>query len=158
MASTLIDHDIAQDRERARRGRVVRLLLVVLVLEIWVVGREIAGLSVLPTLPAVDPLVLIPSLFFIALLVLMVGTMSNVFKEVITAGIFVKGGIDDGIMRHRRILDALKSRSADRAAHMMFAHLDQSEMNAITYIEEHTTPEPDSHAGTLHAIKKEELP
>lgn len=73
MASTLIDHDIAQDRERARRGRVVRLLLVVLVLEIWVVGREIAGLSVLPTLPAVDPLVLIPSLFFIALLVLMVG-------------------------------------------------------------------------------------
>ncbi|NLD58127.1 MAG: FadR family transcriptional regulator [Clostridiales bacterium] len=93
------------------------------------------------------------------LLALMVGTMSNVFKEIITAGIFVKGGIDDGIKRHQRILDALKARSADRAAHMMYSHLYHSEMNMAAYLEEHAAPEPpDIHAGTLHEIKKEELP
>lgn len=65
-------HDVATDRERARRRRVLRLSAVVLALEAWVIGRELTGLPVLPTPPTVDPLVLVPSLFFAALLVLMV--------------------------------------------------------------------------------------
>lgn len=71
------------------------------------------------------------------LLVLMVETMSNVFKEVITTGIFTKGGIDDAIIRHQRILDALKKRDADYAAYTMYSHLHHSEMNVIAYHAEH---------------------
>jgi ATP-dependent Zn protease len=66
------EHDVAADRERARRRRVLRLLAVLLVAEVWVIGREAAGLAVVPAPPTVDPLVLVPSVFFAALLVLMV--------------------------------------------------------------------------------------
>ena len=71
------------------------------------------------------------------LLVLMVETMSNVFKEVITAGIFTKGGIGDAIKRHQKILDALKKRDADYAAYTMYSHLHHSEMNMSAYLAAH---------------------
>lgn len=94
------------------------------------------------------------------LLVLMVETMSNVFKEVITAGIFVEGGIDDGILRHQHILDALKARNAEHAAHTMYAHLHYSEMNMVAYLEGHGQDLniPIYMRKVPHEIKKEDIP
>lgn len=66
-------HDIAADRERLRRRRVVRLCLVVLALEVYVIWAALTGRP-LVVVPQVDPLVLVPVLFFAALLLLLVGT------------------------------------------------------------------------------------
>jgi len=63
------------------------------------------------------------------LLALLVETMANVFKDVIKSGIFVQGGIDDAIVRHQRIMDALHARNADLADEMMREHLEQSREN-----------------------------
>ena len=67
------------------------------------------------------------------LLALLVETMANVFKDVIKIGIFIEGGIDDAIVRHQRILDALKARDGALAERMMFEHLDQSRKNYESY-------------------------
>lgn len=69
------------------------------------------------------------------LLVLMVETLGNVFREAMTAGILVKGGIDDAIMRHQRLMDALQARDGERAAYMMYGHLYHSEKNMETYLQ-----------------------
>ncbi len=66
-------HDIATDRERVRRRRVVRLCVVVLLLEAYVVWAAVTGRPMV-VLPAVDPLVVAPVLFFVALIALLVGT------------------------------------------------------------------------------------
>ena len=68
-----------------------------------------------------------------ALLALMVETMAHVFKDVIEIGIFVEGGIDDAIIRHQRILDALRARDAEQAEKMVYEHLDQSRRNYEVY-------------------------
>lgn len=67
------------------------------------------------------------------LLALLVETMANVFKDVIKIGIFVQGGIDDAILRHQRILDALRDHDPDRAEAMMRQHLEQSRENYEVY-------------------------
>ena len=67
------------------------------------------------------------------LLALLVETMANVFKDVIKIGIFIQGGIDDAILRHQRIMDALRSRDAELGARMVFEHLDQSRKNYEVY-------------------------
>jgi len=67
------------------------------------------------------------------LLALLVETMGNVFKDIIKTGIFVEGGIDDAIVRHERIMNALRARDADLAEKMMFEHLDQSRQNYEVY-------------------------
>ncbi|GCD21020.1 ATPase [Cellulomonas algicola] len=67
-------HDIALDRERMRRRRVYRLAAVVLAAEAYVIVSALLGRDPLPSLPAVDPLVLVPVLFFGAMLLLLVGT------------------------------------------------------------------------------------
>ncbi|MCC2322296.1 AAA family ATPase [Cellulomonas xiejunii] len=66
-------HDIAVDRERVRRRRVIRLCLVVLALEAYVVWSALTGRP-LVVLPDVDPMILAPVLFFVALIALLVGT------------------------------------------------------------------------------------
>ena len=66
-------HDIAIDRERVRRRRVVRLCLVVIALEAYVVWSALTGRPLLAT-PDVDPLVIAPVLFFVALIALLLGT------------------------------------------------------------------------------------
>ncbi len=71
--SPLASHDIAVDRERVRRRRVIRLCLVVLALEAYVVWAAVTGRP-LVVLPSVDPLIIAPVLFFAALLLLLVGT------------------------------------------------------------------------------------
>lgn len=65
--------DIALDRERMRRRRLVRLAAVLALLDLWLVVRAVQGEPVLPSV-RVDPLILVPVLFFVALIVLMVGT------------------------------------------------------------------------------------
>ena len=67
------------------------------------------------------------------LLALLVEAMANVFKDVIKIGIFIEGGIDDAILRHQRIMDALKKHDPDLAEQMMFEHLDQSRKNYESY-------------------------
>lgn len=64
------------------------------------------------------------------LLVLLVETMSNIFKDNIVSGIFLEGGIDDAIVRHGRIIDALNERDAEKANRAMREHLRQSLENA----------------------------
>ena len=74
MARTTPEHDIARDREAARRRRLGRLLVVLLIFQAWLVVRAVQGQPALPALPAIDPLFLVPILFFTALLLIIVGT------------------------------------------------------------------------------------
>jgi len=67
------------------------------------------------------------------LLVLLVETMSNVFKEMINAGIFVLGGIDDAIVRHEKIYRALEKHSPEEAVTAMLEHLEQSRKHVAAY-------------------------
>lgn len=67
-------HDIAVDRERMRRRRVYRLAVVLLAAEAFVIVRALTGRDILPPLPTVDPLILVPVLFFAALLGIMLLT------------------------------------------------------------------------------------
>ncbi len=71
--SPLAPHDIALDRERVRRRRVLRLCAVVLAVEAYVVWAALTGRPVV-ALPQVDPMILVAVLFFVALLALLVGT------------------------------------------------------------------------------------
>ncbi|WP_307844393.1 AAA family ATPase [Actinotalea solisilvae] len=66
-------HDVAADRDRMRRRRFYRLAAVVLGVEAYLITMPLVGRDAVPALPAVDPLVLVPVLFFVALLVLLVG-------------------------------------------------------------------------------------
>jgi cell division protease FtsH len=66
-------HDIALERERVRRRRVYRLAAAVLAVEAYVICASLTGRSVLPAMPSVDPLVVVPVLFFASMILLMVG-------------------------------------------------------------------------------------
>ena len=66
-------NDIALDRERMRRRRLVRLAVVLGLLDVWLVVRAVQGQPALPSV-RMDPLILVPVLFFVALILLMVGT------------------------------------------------------------------------------------
>jgi len=67
-------HDIALERDRVRRRRVYRFAAAILAAEAYVIVSALLGRPLVPQLPAVDPLVLVPVLFFAALLLLLVGT------------------------------------------------------------------------------------
>ncbi len=67
------------------------------------------------------------------LLLVLVKTMSNVFKEMIKTGIFIAGGIDDAILRHERIMNAIRNRDGEEAVRAMHDHLEQSRKNVETY-------------------------
>ncbi len=67
------------------------------------------------------------------LLELLVETMSNIFKEMIVSGIVLLGGVDDAIMRHQVIMDALHAHDVQAADLAMRAHLRQSLDNAERY-------------------------
>lgn len=66
-------HDIALERDRMRRRRFYRAAVVVLGIEAYAIGMALSGRSAVPQLPGIDPLILVPVLFFAALLVLLVG-------------------------------------------------------------------------------------
>ncbi len=71
--TSVLMHDVAADRDRMRRRRFYRFAAVVLLVEAYLIAMPLAGRPQLPALPAIDPLVLVPVLFFTALLVLLVG-------------------------------------------------------------------------------------
>ena len=67
-------HDIALERDRVRRRRVYRFAVVVLAAEAYVIVSALLDRPIVPPMPTVDPLILVPVLFFAALLLLLVGT------------------------------------------------------------------------------------
>lgn len=68
------------------------------------------------------------------LLAVLIRAMKNVFIEMIEKGIFMTGGIDDAIMRHARIMDALKGHDPQEAEAAMFDHLHFSKKNVEQYL------------------------
>ncbi|WP_082570900.1 AAA family ATPase [Cellulomonas sp. Root485] len=67
-------HDIAVERDRVRRRRVYRAAAFVIAIETWVIVNALLGRAIVPPMPSIDPLILVPVLFFAALLLLLVGT------------------------------------------------------------------------------------
>ena len=67
-------HDIALERDRVRRRRVYRAAAVILALQAYVIITSLLNRPLVPPMPTIDPLVLVPVLFFAALLLLLVGT------------------------------------------------------------------------------------
>ncbi len=67
-------HDISLERDRVRRRRVYRLAVVLIAIEVYVIAMSLTGRPILPAMPSIDPLVLVPVLFFAALLLLLVGS------------------------------------------------------------------------------------
>ncbi len=65
--------------------------------------------------------------------VVLLETLSHIFREMMNAGIFVQGGIDDAIQRHTKIYDALVARDADLAEIAMREHLEQSRRHVAQY-------------------------
>lgn len=72
------------------------------------------------------------------LLVVFVQTMKNVFEDLIEKGIFIQGGIDDAIIRHGNILEALKAKDPNMAEVMMYDHLHFSKKNVESYYKNKT--------------------
>lgn len=66
--------DIGRAREKLRLRRLWWLALLLLPALGWLWGRMLTGTSQVPHLPAVDPLILMPALFFGLLIVLMLGS------------------------------------------------------------------------------------
>ena len=66
-------HDVALGRERARQRRLLRLAAALAVAWVWLVVRAWQGRPQVPVFH-VDPLLLTPVLFFVALIALLVGT------------------------------------------------------------------------------------
>jgi cell division protease FtsH len=67
--------DVGRARERRRQGRLLRLLFVLLPLWVWLTARAVTGEGPpTPSLPQIDPLVLVPGLFFVVLTVVLLGT------------------------------------------------------------------------------------
>ncbi len=67
-------HDIAADRDRARRRRVYRWAAVIIAVEAWFITAPLVGLSPLPSLPHIDPFLVGVVVFFGAMLALILGT------------------------------------------------------------------------------------
>ena len=67
-------HDIALDRERLRHHRVYRLAAIVITIEAYLIVMPLSGRDPIPPMPTIDPLIVAPVAFFIALIALLVGT------------------------------------------------------------------------------------
>ena len=105
-------NDVALDRERLRRRRLWRVAVALAVVNAWLVVRAVQGEPAVPRLQ-VDPLILVPVLFFVALIALMVGTTVGagrsphvVFRpEQVDVGLDDVIGIDPIIEDVRRSID-----------------------------------------------------
>lgn len=69
------------------------------------------------------------------LLEIMVQAMRNIFIRMIEIGIFLRGGIEDAIVRHAVILEALKEHDPERAEEAMYDHLMFSKGNVKNYLD-----------------------
>lgn len=63
------------------------------------------------------------------LLALIIESMTDILRNFIKRGLFVSGGNEDGIYRHRMILDALKTRNPEEVEKVVREHLLHSKHN-----------------------------
>ena len=63
------------------------------------------------------------------LLLMLVGALGIVFKEVIEQSSYPEGSIEDGIKRHGQIMNALLAKDPELAEHMMYDHIYHSKCN-----------------------------
>lgn len=68
------------------------------------------------------------------LLEILIQAMKHLFVQILEMGIFLEGGIDDAILRHGFILEALKARDVQGADEAMQDHLEYSRRNVETYL------------------------
>jgi DNA-binding GntR family transcriptional regulator len=61
--------------------------------------------------------------------------MKNIFLKMMETGIFITGGIEDAIMRHANILNALRAHDVEKAAAAMEDHLVYSKKNVEQYLQ-----------------------
>lgn len=73
------------------------------------------------------------------LLSLFIGVLTSLLRDYMGKGVLIEGGIEDGITRHRQILDALKARDKQGARHAMAEHLRVSRLNVQLFDEMGTT-------------------
>lgn len=73
------------------------------------------------------------------LLCLFVGVLTSLLRDYMGKGVLTEGGIQDGITRHRQILDAIKARDKQAAHHAMAEHLRVSRLNVQHFDEMGTT-------------------
>ena len=73
------------------------------------------------------------------LLSLFIGVLTSLLRDYMGKCVLIEGGIEDGITRHRQILDALKARYKQGARHAMAEHLRVSRLNVQLFDEMGTT-------------------
>jgi GntR family transcriptional repressor for pyruvate dehydrogenase complex len=69
------------------------------------------------------------------LLEILIQAMKNIFLKMMETGIFITGGIEDAIMRHANILNALRAHDVEKAAAAMEDHLVYSKKNVEQYLQ-----------------------
>lgn len=69
------------------------------------------------------------------LLALMTEAISSVCREIIHKAFLVQGGLDDSIMRHNRILQALRNHDEQAARESIVDHLEKSKQNYEEYLQ-----------------------
>jgi GntR family transcriptional regulator, transcriptional repressor for pyruvate dehydrogenase complex len=70
------------------------------------------------------------------LLTMFVETMTILLRDYMGKGVLLPGGIEDGLMRHRRIIAALETGSPDQAEEAIREHLKVSRQNVSRFDEE----------------------
>jgi len=66
--------DVARQRERRRRSRLLRLGVLLVLVGAWLSHRRATGLSIVPALPAIDPIYLMTGVFFAAMIAATLGS------------------------------------------------------------------------------------
>ncbi len=73
-AAATMTSDVAQQRERRRRVRVLRLIGAVTVVAGWIAWRMATGHTAVPRFPTVDPIYLMTGIFFFVMILTMAGS------------------------------------------------------------------------------------
>ena len=71
------------------------------------------------------------------LLALITTAISSVYREILHKAFTVQGGVDDSIIRHNKILEALQNHDEIAAREAMEDHLKKSRQNIAEYFHEH---------------------
>lgn len=73
------------------------------------------------------------------LLSMFVGVLTSLLRDYMGKGILIEGGIEDAIMRHREIFEALQCRDAKAVHQAMVEHLKVSSLNVQFFDKQGTT-------------------
>ncbi|WP_051639797.1 AAA family ATPase [Cellulomonas sp. URHE0023] len=110
-------HDIAVSREKVRRRRVFRVGIPVVLLEAYIVFSALTGRRMLPAMPSLDPMVVAPVLFFVALIAILLLTQVGTARsphvtyrpEQVDVGLDDVIGIDPVLEDVRRSIDLFQT-------------------------------------------------